>query len=301
MIDLIQQFEELNQKQISLEKDKEKIIYDIFKSLNINYKKESDSISVGSSIVVNVKERDIKKFSIYFVDNKYKHLSTYKSNTIFKIIIDHNLNIIFEQNFQCKHDFNVLKIYNNIIQSFVDINTSNFNFMDYYKKLSDIISLLICNKQELKNLKQEIDKQKFNSLKKEIEKVIQPVSDNYSFSTYKELTKKIEHKEYILFWENDIENNNIILRKELLKIDNTGRNIAIYLIKEDLETQRKITKDKLRELLTKQFCFKNNLVKDIEDISFIKQIIQTKEHRYFTLNLLDLYNFLKPHINANLF
>lgn len=301
MIDLIQQFEELNQKQISLEKDKEKIIYDIFKSLNINYKKESDSISVGSSIVVNVKERDIKKFSIYFVDNKYKHFSTYKSNTIFKIIIDHNLNIIFEQNFQCKHDFNVLKIYNNIIQSFVDINTSNFNFMDYYKKLSDIISLLIFNKQELKNLKQEIDKQKFNSLKKEIEKVIQPVSDNDSFSMYKELTKKIEHKEYILFWENDIENNNIILRKELLKIDNTGRNIAIHLIKEDLETQRKITKDKLRELLTKQFCFKNNLVKDIEDISFIKQIIQTKEHRYFTLNLFDLYNFLKPHINANLF
>ena len=298
---LTQQFEELRQKKASLEKDKESLIYEILESLNVNYKKENDLIEIKSAILFNGKEKEIKSFSIYFVDNENKHFFTDKPTTIFKFIIDSNLNIKFEQNFENKHNLNTLKKYNKIIKSFVNIDTSCFNFIDYHRKLSDVIHYLIFNKSELKTVKQEIDKQKFYSLKKEIEKIISPISDNDSFSMYKELTKKRKHKEYILFWENDIENNNIILRKELLKIDNTGRNIAIHLVSEDLERHRKIAKSRLREILSNQFLFKNNLIKDIEDVSFIKQIIQTKDNSYSILNILDLYNFLKPHINANLF
>ena len=301
MIDLMQQFEKNNQKQISLKKDKEKITYDILKSLNINYKKENNDISIKSSITLNRKNKNIKKLSISFVDNKYKHLFKFTSNVIFKIIIDDNLNITFEQDFKNKIDLNLFKIYNNILKYFNDINTFNFNFMDHYNKLSDIIHLLICNEGELKNLEQEINQQKFNSLKKETEKIITPISDNYSSSIYKELIKKIEYKDYILFWENDIENNNVILRKELLEIDNTGRNIAIHLTNKDSERKRKITKSQLSELLKKQFCFKNNIIKDIEDISFLKKIIQREEYRSYFLNISDFYNFLKPYINANSF
>ena len=288
MTDLIQQFEELKQKKAFLEKDKENLIYEILESLNVNYKKENDLLEIKSAILFNGKEKDIKSFSIYFVDNENKHFFTDKPTTIFKLIIDFDLNVRFEQNFENKHNLNTLKKYNKIIKSFVNIDTSCFNFIDYYKKLSDVTSSLIFYKSELKTVKQEIDKQKFYSLKKEIEKIISPVSDVDSFSMYKELTKKRKHKEYVFFWENDIENNNIILRKELLKIDNTGRNIAIHLVNDYLERHRKITKSKLREILNNQLFFKNNLVKDIEDISFLKQTIQTKENSYSILNILDL-------------
>lgn len=301
MTNLIQKFKLLKKEQASFEKDKENLIYNIFEALNVNYQKENDSIEIKSTILFNDKEKDIKRISIYFVDNENKHFFTDKSTTIFKVIIDSNLNVIFEQNFENKHDLNVLKKYNNIIKSFVDINTCNFNFIYFYNELSYIIHLLIYNKRELKNIKKEIDKQKFYSLKNEIKTIIKPISDKDSFSIYKELIKKRKHKEYILFWEDDIENNMIILRKELLKIDNTGRNIAIHLVSEDLERHRKITKSRLREILNNQFFFKNNLVKDIEDISFLKQIIQTKKNSYSVLNIFDFYNFLKPHINANLF
>ena len=133
MTNLIQKFKLLKKEQASFEKDKENLIYNIFEALNVNYQKENDSIEIKSTILFNDKEKDIKRISIYFVDNENKHFFTDKSTTIFKVIIDSNLNVRFEQNFENKHDLNVLKKYNNIIKSFVDINTCNFNFI-YSKK-----------------------------------------------------------------------------------------------------------------------------------------------------------------------
>ena len=74
MTNLIQKFKLLKKEQASFEKDKENLIYNIFEALNVNYQKKNDSIEIKSTILFNDKEKDIKRISIYFVDNENKHV-----------------------------------------------------------------------------------------------------------------------------------------------------------------------------------------------------------------------------------
>ena len=302
MEDLYLQLENLEQKRKSLKVYKLTLIQDIFKSLNVNYNSQHDSILLNAAILFDSKNKNKKSFKIYFSDKDNKHFFSDKIQDIFMVFVDSNLNIQFKQDFENKYDIKTLQKYQKITEAFYNINTQNFDFEFYYEKLSNIINSLININKEIKYLKKEIDEKKCYFFKKEINNVLVPLEEAQSFSIYQELIKKKKHKENIIFLEIDNEYKKIFFRKVLIKIDNTGRNINIHLVNTSTDIHRKIQKSRLREILNNQFYFNNKIIENLDELKFLKQVSDFKDGEdYAVCYIEDLYKFLKPHINAENF
>jgi hypothetical protein len=265
--------------------------------LNINYDFSDDTLKSVVSL------NDNEEYILFRIkDLKDKMPFSEQPSIIFKFYVFSDLDINIKQYFH--HNINNTNIskYINILNDFKDSKiTEDFDYYYFYSNFTHLINKLKYIINEIKIINSAIAKVEIDYLKTKLDNVLVPISENEAESFYKKVThKNIKKFEFdIVFYELDESFKKFIFRQDLIKIDNTGHQLAIYLVNTESERHVKIKKSRLLEILKYQFYFVNNL----NDIYFIFDNIDVNIYQPLNVvcNPKNILSKLKKHIVANTF